>query len=568
MPKRIVRWLHGKVQSHYQSKYHGKYKRPKHVFTFDIFLVGAVVFLAGFILYFNFFWTPGILRQVELSVVAPSEIRVGELVEFEISYANRSKSELGGAVLGFEFPRNFILESSEPMLDKFGTLHPGTIPPRGGGKVALGGRVIGNLGERQELKAYLTFEEAGTRKEKEAMKTILLAKPAFEVSFDVSSSIARGYELGLPVAMIDISKIPGAEAALQISGGENFFWNKGGSFSGKELESDVWQGYVLPDAKDLRFSVKSTLMLDGGEFINEEKNYPVSLSDPDISVSLLSDKSEIVPGEEISLTLKAINRFQKTINASFGLRDIGSFLDHDFALAGAAWNGDILKFSGTRELNPAGVSEINFKVRAKSDFSDFAGQLKKNPALVIAPFVGYGGDSLFFGNHVELKFATEAGLKTFARYFGPDGDPLGRGPLPPAVGSETRVWIFMSVSNTFNDIAGAVVAAHLADGVEFTGATTVSYGDKIEYDAGTREVSWPLGLVSAYAGAGMEAPVAGFEVKFTPRESDRGQLFTLLDGASVSGQDDYTGKPVRVASPLLKTTFEFDEEAAGRGIVK
>jgi hypothetical protein len=140
--------------------------------------------------------------------------------------------------------------------------------------------------------------------------------------------------------------------------------------------------------------------------------------------------------------------------------------------------------------------------------------------------------------------------------------------LPPEVGRETRVWIFMNVSNTFNDLAGAMVSARLAEGVEFTGATTVSYGDKIEYDATSREVRWPLGLVAAYAGAGVEAPTAGFEVKFTPRESDRGKLFTLLDSASVSGQDDYTGKPVRVASPPLKTTFEFDEEAAGRGTVK
>jgi hypothetical protein len=104
--------------------------------------------------------------------------------------------------------------------------------------------------------------------------------------------------------------------------------------------------------------------------------------------------------------------------------------------------------------------------------------------------------------------------------------------------------------------------------VEFTGATTVSYGDKIGYDATTRKVNWPLGLVAAYAGAGAEAPTAGFEVKFTPRESDRGKFFTLLDSASVSGQDDYAGKPVGATASPLKTTFEFDEEAAGRGAVK
>ena len=243
-------------------------------------------------------------------------------------------------------------------------------------------------------------------------------------------------------------------------------------------------------------------------------------------------------------------------------------MDHNFAPPGAAWEADTLKFSKSREVNPAEVAEINFKVRVKSDLSDFYFDLKKNPVLVLAPFIGYGGENFVFGNHAELKFISALGLKSFVRYFSPEGDPLGAGPLPPEVGRETRVWIFFNVENTFNDVTGAVISAKLPPGAEFTGRTSVFYGGKIAYDAASRAVSWEAGIIPAYAGSGIEAPAAGFEVKFTPAPSDRGKTVLILEGAGVSGTDDFTGEPLEFRGKPLHSVFEYDEEAFGKGIVK
>ncbi|MEK7211978.1 MAG: hypothetical protein AAB731_05080, partial [Patescibacteria group bacterium] len=548
MPKRIIKWLHGKAESRYQKKYHGKYRHPKHLFALDIILIGGIVFLTGFILYFNFFWTPGILRQVELGFFAPSDWRIGAETKFEVRYANRSKETLGEAALAVELPRGFILESSSPDFSQYKVLHLGALPPGGNGQVELRGRALGNLGEKQELRAYLAFSRGAGREQKAAVAAINFSKPAMEVKFDFPRAIVAGEEIVKSAEVLNIAGLPGASLKISFNVPPDFILRGGNAERPQsraerggaetilekpgERASILFDGYALLKAKEVKILIQSKLLFDGEEFLNDERIYSIAVAPPQISVSLSSGGSSFVsPGETVGLRFVSSNNSEKDAgNASIGIDDTNNILDKSFAPAGARWDGNILIFAVRESFSAGKELDAAFKVKIKDDFSAESGELAKNLKLNLAPFIfASKNNKRYYGNPLELKFLSELAVAAFARYFSPGGEPLGRGPLPPKVGKETRVWIFFEIKNTSNDVLGAKVLARLPAGVEFTGATTAFYGGEIKYDAPSRIASWEPGLVPAYAGRGEDAVAAAFEVKFTPAESDRGKTMLLLD---------------------------------------
>jgi hypothetical protein len=570
----MFNWLHGKIRGHYHAKYHSRYKYPKHLFTFDLFLVAAIVFLAGFILYFNFFWTPAILRQVDLGFYAPADWRIGEETQFEARYANRSKETLGDAVLAIELPRGFILESSSPDIAQYKVLHLGALPAGGNGKVTLRGRAIGNLGEKQELRAYLTFSRGARREQKAAAVAINVSKPALQVDFDFPKVITAGEEIIKEAEILNLAGLTGASLKISVMAPPDFILRGPAESVLEKIEnksSVMFNGYALPKSKEIKIAVLSKLLFENEEFLNDEKIYALAVLPPQISVSLSAGETAYIsPGETLSFNLQAVNNSKNAIiGAGFGLADANGMLDREFIPAGARWDGDALIFGARENLSAGKTADLSFRLKIKDDFSKESGELAKNLSLRLAPFVLASKDAKrYCGDFSDLKFVSALALRAFARYFSPEGEPLGRGPLPPKVGKETRAWIFFEIENTTNDILGAKISGHLPPGVEFTGVASVFYGNAIQYDAKNRLIAWDVGLVPAYAGLGAESPAAGFEVKFVPSASDRGKTMILLGGATIAGKDEFAGENLDESAPAVTTAFQYDEEARGMGVVE
>jgi hypothetical protein len=136
------------------------------------------------------------------------------------------------------------------------------------------------------------------------------------------------------------------------------------------------------------------------------------------------------------------------------------------------------------------------------------------------------------------------------RYFTDDGDQLGRGPLPPVVGKETKYWAIINIKNTSSEVAPIEFRARLTSKAIWTGKTSVSIGKEVRYDEKTRIVSWSAPKLSAHETAGIY-----LEIGYIP-ETAAEKNIVLLEQIAASGTDQFIGNNVLgEAKPLNNSLF-------------
>ena len=157
-------------------------------------------------------------------------------------------------------------------------------------------------------------------------------------------------------------------------------------------------------------------------------------------------------------------------------------------------------------------------------------------------------------------------LDAAVRYFAFGGEQLGRGPLPPRVGKETRYWVFLKLTNTTNLVQDGLLALRLAPGVLGTGQ--ISAKEPLSYDETTGTVLWRLGTLEPWTGYSLPADEAAFEITFNPAASQSGRVAPLVLDPFFTGRDSKTGEMVKVLTEPLTTNLTLDAIAAGRGVIR
>jgi hypothetical protein len=145
------------------------------------------------------------------------------------------------------------------------------------------------------------------------------------------------------------------------------------------------------------------------------------------------------------------------------------------------------------------------------------------------------------GSPIRMLLATEATLKAEARYFTPEGDQLGRGPLPPRVGETTKYWIFAQLQNTTNRLKDVSFETNLAPGIEFTGKQSITIGSPLKNQNG--KLTWNIFELPANSITGWY-----FEVATTPNSEQVGKNINLIKNINVQATDKETGKKFDLTS--------------------
>lgn len=160
-------------------------------------------------------------------------------------------------------------------------------------------------------------------------------------------------------------------------------------------------------------------------------------------------------------------------------------------------------------------------------------------------------------------------LESFARYYSPEGDQIGRGPLPPKVGEATKYKVFFILGKTLSDFENVAVEGRLQEGVRWTGFTPGD-GAVLRFDPVSRIVTWKVGEALAYFEAEMDQGEKGvvFEIALTPDETMAGKAATLIDNISIRGLEKKTGKFLERNIPAITTNLSRDSKAAGKGVVQ
>ncbi len=265
------------------------------------------------------------------------------------------------------------------------------------------------------------------------------------------------------------------------------------------------------------------------------------------------EKIVIIPGEDLEYTVSFKNNSAKSLyDVALKINLEGAPLDFSqLAVSGGTlrdrsvvWTkNQVADFS---ELSPGDEGELKFKISTVKTAEPalalkFGNILKSWPEISYKKQSHFGASVHWTGEAREDKFSSDLTVRSVARYYTPEGDQLGRGPLPPAVGRETKYWIFWSVENNLSDLSDVSVSAVLPSNVSWAENISVSLGE-LTYNQARRTVTWKIGEVGRYNGEDWPTLGVAFEIALTPGLSQAGSEAVLLEETKVFGEDKFTGQ--------------------------
>ncbi len=565
------------LQTLYESRYHGKFKNPKHRFAFDLALAGIIIALAVVALYFGIFYKPYDPINVTLTITPKQLIAGGEAVA-RLRIENNSEYTLDDVTVAINIPPNVSVKSislpwdAEEKLIRYGTIEPGAI---------VDARIIGSISgavgtsHRASVIVSYTERERDRKVKKSVVANLKIERSALTLSFELPETIVSGQLMSGTLRYRNAGNDPILNVVLTPVWPEGFVftnstpalrkdgWLVGAVRAGAE-GTVRWEGaYTHPQGADEPiFHVQSNVRDDDELLRQGDAEEMVKVIDTRISLQLRETTLSARVGETLTMTANYKNN--------------GSFVAHDANITIIAESGLTAEIDNARvidELEPGESGSAKITVRIASPLPDDLAQTK-NIALHLRVQLNFSltdpeiKNAAISSAPMEVRIAPMLDLIGIARYWSESGDQLGRGPLPPKVGQPTRYWIFWSVRNTTSTVKGVRVSAILPANVSWTGKASIPYGDPLVFDPGTRTLTWNVGEVPPFPGTASPAISAAYEVALIPTPDQAGTSPLLVTSQKVNGRDSFTELTVSGTAPQITTNLTSDPKAVGKGKVQ
>ena len=578
MHKKIYRFFHG----YYHKHYHGIYRHAKKLFAIDLFLLAlALVMFASSLVFF--FWKPGLTDLVDLSISLGGErLKSGSPVHLTVDYGNRSKYKLQKVTLALRLPNGFIVDREKTPESVFSASSIFNLPdltPGAKGQVGLYGWFWGTAGNEERIVADLSYTPESFNSSEQKLSSFLanLAGSMLRGGLTLASSSFPNLPLPLSYTLTNDSdrRVENISLLTNWAGKINIDEKLLHNFSLEPHETRTITGTATTPAKTGKYSLKITpqIVVNNQPLgqLSAEKNVDIFFPNLASDARLLQDIPYAQPGQTIQLELSWANTSQMVVKNlrlkvafTAGVVDLkATAREGNFK----AENGQLIIDSFARTAlssgNPGGNDKFTITLKLLPGFSL---EPVENAYLEIKPIMEaempevpgqkFGQE----GNPIKIPLATEVSFKAEARYYTDEGDQLGRGPLPPAVGETTKYWIMVRVDNTSNAINTASFSTELPAGVEFTGKQSVSIGPELKYNAVNHTVTWSYNLIPANSQTGLY-----FEVAVTPTADQAGKNLQLTKAFSFSATDDFINKEFDLAQNGLTNVLPASDLGRDKG---
>ncbi len=219
-------------------------------------------------------------------------------------------------------------------------------------------------------------------------------------------------------------------------------------------------------------------------------------------------------------------------------------------------------------INPNESGQLNFSVPVKVVIPVVTSSDKNFTVATIAKIdspdipVPTGASKIIGSNSLELKLASKVILETKGFYN--DAQIKNTGPIPLQVNNETLFAVHWSLANISNDLAEVKVVSSLPSGVRWTGLT-YPQNEYVTYDTRTNQLIWSIGNLPAGTGLILPAREIEFQVGITPQINQVGLLLNLLNEATLTGTDTFTGKSITIESAVKNTQLTEDPVMGSEG---
>lgn len=546
-------------------------------------------------------------EAVALSLAGPASVPSGQTVEYTLTYANNQGVDLNQVEVNLRYPAGFTVQTVLPQADKpDGTsVALGTIAAHQTGTVVIRGQLVGEVSDKKDFSALVTYQPTNFNAhftKAATMSTDIVASVLnLEVSAPQQLPADQPLSLNITYHSSATSKLTGLLLKFTAPGGFQLDVPQLPAWNGT---TDTWtlpdldpkaQGQVALTGKftDAAQSGPQNFLVavglvgpDGATFAaQEEKSVVVNLIKSHLTVQLtandMSVQSTADLGQELDYQIDFANegdipftnvtlvgQFDTTYLDWSSLKDPNNGTP-DRAKGTITWGPNTLPLLQSLGSGNRGSLRFSFNLNASlpagvTQGPSFTAQVTAQGQSQVG---GANQPVSSQSNQLVTKVNTQFTLEAEGRYYTNDLVKLGSGPLPPKVGQTTTYVIFWRLGNSFNEVDTVEVTTTLPQGVEWTGQTTVTAGQKVTYNPNTREVRWDLNRLPAGAGASFTKPEASFEVALTPQSSDVNKILVLTKTATATSHDTFSGADLIATAKLITTELDNDAAAQGKGTV-
>ncbi len=590
-------WFTRPAAKHYYKKYHGKYKYARAIFALDTFLIGIALGLGIMALTFAFYRPTSITDKVIFeATVAPREITSGAPSTLIIRWTNLTGKELKNAKLLLGYPDHFLLQevTTENDILENGLIDLGKIPIDGSGQIKIQGVMFGDVGGEQTFRSIFSFQYSEDGQDKHAQKIeyyrFTPVASTLNLSLALPERLVAYQEVTGTITYKNTGEIDFPKISIQPEWPDDFILLS----SDPALEGGSWD---LPAIKagaegTMEFTGRLDSLEESATFIfhpsftfgktryrQDTLSETVPFIPPPLGISHSIDSNTIIPGGLAEITVRYENTSEFTLSNIEILFKTDSPFFSKTPYGKVSYSDGMFSYtdpenSSLQELAPDESGEITFALPIRRSIHQSEIEVYENISTTSKAGASYVlGDETpqritSFGSEISTSVTSPIIVESFGRYTSPQGDQLGRGPLPPIVGEETKYWIFVNLRGTTNPIENVSVEAELASGVRLTGKQTVSVGEPIEYDPDSNTVSWSAERIEPTFPPGSKVVGLAFEVGITPTEAQIGTSPVLLSNVRITGRDAVTGEFVSGSGSIVSTDLPFDTMAAGLGTVE
>lgn len=568
---------------------------------FKKLLILTVIIAGGYLAYSYFFGGGNSAGSVELEIVAPEKIKVGEEFSYSITYRNPGQSNLSKVYLEMQYPENFIISnfSSNPQNGDYGW-SLADIPSGGEGSLTITGQLINKVDSVNVITARLSYSSAdySAQFKKENSASTILSDFGFKADLDYSQTAFIGQENAINLIFSDMQENFVGDFQVSFSLPEET--NVSLEIGDEETKPDdstrltitknggtSWQiGNLRPELgrQEIPISYKINTnianpeikvrlekkMPDGQAYIFWEKAFSPELVKSDLNLTMfvngIKGDSAVDFGQKLQYTLSYSNQgsssFKDVVILSSFKSDFLNFNSLKMDAPGEVKGSTIIwtkkEVAALAEVKPGQSGEITFSINLKNfQDSDFGKD------MTITSYAQYGvnnketqGESNK-SNTVINKINSDLGLTEKILYFNEDNQPVGSGPLPPRAGEKTFFKVYWSVKNNLHELSDARVVLNLPSNVAWDERNSTNVGN-IFYDSANHQMIWEIGRlpVSVYRAD------AEFGISLSPTSGDINKILVLSPGATISANDTETNSLLTRKTSVKTTKLEDDDIAA------
>jgi len=523
-------------------------------------------------------------NKVNISIVGPESVLVGDEVEYEVIVENENRVKLNGVTIGLNLPDNFELQGNSFITDKNlsgARIEVGEIKSKGKKSYKIKMQVGYSNDSKLLVKAFVRYEPNNVSSffQTDVAKSVHLSQSAISASISSTGSVSNGELMDLIISIKNDSQQTYDKIVLKIEYPEGFDFDNS-SVESIDEEHSVW---VIDSLKagaqeEVKILGKLSGRVDAIKkfkvIISKERNGRGILFEGKGSVKIVPNKillrqerseGKVYPGSFVNHTVFFKN------NSTVSLRNLilkvhlpGKFMKrdnvrHDEGYYDSRDNviiwkaGDMEMF---KELQPGEEGKVNFSMQIQEQILPDDGKNKDPYIRVYSEIESLDVDSPIFENKKITSQQTKTLISSMANVTstivylpadnnGEEGEYL-------QVDKKTFLRVKLDMKNTTSDLKNVKLLANFPAGISWE-RQIYPDSDNLEFNNRSNQMEWNMGSVRAGTGFSVPAEKAEFVISVTPSANQVGHEIDLISAMQINADDIFTNNDIEYKFKVIKS---------------